>query len=525
MKIPFLLLAFCFWQFGISAQKTAGGYVFEDVNNNGKKDRNEKGIAKVAVSNGEDVVITDAKGKYQLPIGDDNIIFVIKPSGFKTPVDDKNLPVFHYNYKPSGSPRDLKYEGISPTGALPQSIDFALVRNSEESDNFRFFAFGDPQVTNPQEVDYFKRGIVDEVKTVKEISFGISLGDAANNNLDVFPLYRDAVAEMGIPWYNVKGNHDRNADATDDKYGDETFELFFGPANYAFQYGKVHFFILDDIISPSPVKELDYIGGLRDDQFKFIENYLKLTDKNDLLIFCVHIPVSFTPRSFGNADRLRFFDLLKGHENVLMLSAHTHVQKQLFSEKTLGWDGEKPFHDFNVGTTNGNWYSGEFDNAGIPVSTMADGTPKGYAIVNIEGNKYTFDYKVAGKPADCVMNIYCPKVVPQMRHNPYAVYVNFFLGTGKDKVEYRIDGKIWKDMQPVEEYDPYFIYLSQRWDFSETLLQGRRPGLPSRCTHLWKGNINTTLDTGEHQIEVRVTDMFGRTHLEKTVYRIEKPFF
>ncbi|HCW65539.1 MAG TPA: metallophosphoesterase, partial [Leeuwenhoekiella sp.] len=52
---------------GLTAQEQAKGYVFEDLNANGKKERKEKGIPNVAVTNGEAVVLTDAKGRYTLP--------------------------------------------------------------------------------------------------------------------------------------------------------------------------------------------------------------------------------------------------------------------------------------------------------------------------------------------------------------------------------------------------------------------------------------------------------------------------
>lgn len=79
------LFVFSAWLFclSLSAQSTVSGFVFEDLNQNGEKDRREKGIPSVAVTNGIAVVLTDASGKYILPVGDDNIISVIKPSGYK----------------------------------------------------------------------------------------------------------------------------------------------------------------------------------------------------------------------------------------------------------------------------------------------------------------------------------------------------------------------------------------------------------------------------------------------------------
>ena len=62
-----------------------------------------------------------------------------------------------------------------------------------------------------------------------------------------------------------------------------------------------------------------------------------------------------------------------------------------------------------------------------------------------------------------------------------------------------------------------------QWDFTEEVLAGRRPGNPQESTHLWRANIPNNLKPGTHTIEVKATDMFGRTFTQKTSYRIEMP--
>src|SRR5689334_16455766 len=86
-----------------SAQTKAIGYVFHDADSDGKKGNKEKGIARVAVSNGRQVVLTDDKGKYELPITDNTIIFVVKPAGYRVPLNSNNLPRCYYIHKPKGS--------------------------------------------------------------------------------------------------------------------------------------------------------------------------------------------------------------------------------------------------------------------------------------------------------------------------------------------------------------------------------------------------------------------------------------
>ena len=229
------------------AQTSASGYVFEDSNKNQKKDNREKGLENVAVSNGVQVVKTDKNGKYSLPVIDGQTIFVIKPSGYQVPLSENNLPKYYYQYKPNGSPSHFEYKGSMPTGALPKEINFPLNKQNE-SKNFDILVFGDPQPKTAKELDYFKRGIVNEVKTNKQKAvFGISLGDLVWDDLSLQNPYKQVMQEIGLPWYNVMGNHDMNYDAKEDFLSDETFEANFGPANYSFNYGNVHFIVLDDI--------------------------------------------------------------------------------------------------------------------------------------------------------------------------------------------------------------------------------------------------------------------------------------
>jgi len=96
MKKIFLSFLAAVLAMGLYVQTTVKGYVFEEMNGNGRRDRNEKGLAGVAVSNSVDVTVTDARGYYKLPVGDDNIIFVVKPPGYRTPLDHNGLPRFYY---------------------------------------------------------------------------------------------------------------------------------------------------------------------------------------------------------------------------------------------------------------------------------------------------------------------------------------------------------------------------------------------------------------------------------------------
>lgn len=509
MNLKYILPSLLISSMAIS-QTSVSGYVFEDLNKNQKKENREKGIENVAVSNGNLVVLTDKNGRYSLPIAEGQTVFVIKPAGYMMGLNQNNLPQYYYQYKPKGSPSDFKYKGTAPTGVLPKELNFAL-HQQNESKNFDILVFGDPQPYTEKQLDYFKRAIVDEVRSNKKNAvFGISLGDLVGDDLSLQKPYADIMKEIGLPWYNVMGNHDMNYDAQEDQLSDETFEANFGPANYSFNYGNVHFLVLDDILYPDPRDGKGYWGGFREDQLQFIQNDLKLVDKNKLIVVSFHIPLEHSSEdNFKNTDRQKLFDALVPFKNALLLSAHTHIQQQIFYGKAQGWNGEGDLHEYNVGTTCGDWWSGTSDEIGLPTSTMRDGTAKGYSFISFKDNEYSVKYKTAGKPEDYQIQLYVPKVIPYPSKTSAKVLANVFMGSKKDKVQYRIDGGKWDEMEYSETIDPNFAQAVFKWDSTETLFPGRRPSNPEQSKHIWTGGFGNKLTLGKHRVEVKANDMYG----------------
>jgi hypothetical protein len=78
----------------------AKGVVFHDQNGNGIRDAGEPGLPDIAVSNQREIVQTDAEGRWSLPVTDDTIFFVVKPSGWMTRLSDQQIPQFYYLHKP-----------------------------------------------------------------------------------------------------------------------------------------------------------------------------------------------------------------------------------------------------------------------------------------------------------------------------------------------------------------------------------------------------------------------------------------
>ncbi len=106
-----LVAAFSFG--GAVAESTVSGVVYDDANGNRSFDGGESGVPGVGVSNGREVVETDAEGRYALSVSDDTIIFVLKPRGWRPVRDANHISRFYYVHKPGGSPdEDFRFWGV-----------------------------------------------------------------------------------------------------------------------------------------------------------------------------------------------------------------------------------------------------------------------------------------------------------------------------------------------------------------------------------------------------------------------------
>src|SRR5579871_1640527 len=202
-----------------AAEDAAGaqvaGLVFEDRDGSGMASAANPGLAGVLVSNGRDVTVTGADGRYTLPLPDEATIFVVKPAGFTPPLELKtNLPRFYRHHQPKGSPADLDltFEGLAPTGPLPASVDFAL-RRQDEPKAFNAVLVTDPQPETGAEVDFIREDLIQALAGV-DAKFGLTAGDIMFDDLSLYPRSNAIMGAIGLPWWNIGGNHDLNFEAS-----------------------------------------------------------------------------------------------------------------------------------------------------------------------------------------------------------------------------------------------------------------------------------------------------------------------
>ena len=558
------------WAAPSATVEMATGMVFEDLAGDGVRGPGARGVSGVLVSNGREIVRTDATGRYRLSIADGDVLFVIKPSGWTTPMTGHHLPRFYYVHRPNGSPQYLArevpgadrlnptwfYKGSAPTGPVPASIDFGL-RRSPEPDEFTAIVFGDTQVSHDKQIDYMARGTVSELLNAPGVAFGISVGDLVNVGLlHLFGPLNELQAKTGFPWYTLPGNHDQNLVTPNDFLAEEQYRATYGPTVYAFEYGPVSFLMIGNV-RRTPFEKLEnpdapagtgtpapapYHCGLRDEQWRFVEQYLRTVPPARQLVISMHmdmkgldpgtdavqltdgenndIPVRDTNASQAFTHRL--MTLISGRPHTLSISGHTHINRHLFFGNEIGFTGPGKHHHFNTICVRGAGYRGMFNELKIPSCQAEDGMPAGYSYVTFTKDSYRIRYKPSRHPAGYQMNVFVPAVMHPEKVAGTTVLANVFASSERSTVKMRVNGGEWKPMTFNPQADPSIAWVMEEEKSPSPWLGSKyNPAdKPIIAYHVWEAKLPSGLPAGTHTLEVDSVDMFGQHDATATFFRI-----
>ena len=513
------------------AVEWAQGTVFEDRSGLGRRQDGDPGIADVLVSNGLDVTRTDRDGRYQLRIYNGSTIFVIKPSGWSVPVDPvTRLPRNYYRHSPHGTPVSLKYAGVDATGALPENIDFPL-RRAEEHTGFSVLMFADPQPADRRELDYIRETVISTVEG--DYAFGLTLGDVMSDDLSLYGFYNRLVGQVGIPFWNLPGNHDLNLDAPHPAFARETWKQVFGPTCQAFEYGQALFVMLDNVEPlPKSVNGYSYRGRIGEQQLTFVRNLLAQVPTDRLVVFAMHIPLASALNpddpSSNTIDAQQLLDLV-GDRPSVSFSGHMHTTEHHYLGAAFGRPDADPHHHHVLTALSGSWWSGPPDARGLPLAQSCDGTPNGYHVLEIEGTKYTTRFVPTRERAQMRIMLH-RSADAASKGNPCLltglpvagcdlaatnVLVNVFDGGPRTLVNWDIDGEPVSAMQRILRSDP----LTE--DLFERAGSTRKPWVKAEpSSHIWQGSLPSDLGVGLHRLTVHVTDGYGRSHLSRLVFEV-----
>ncbi|WP_040158470.1 calcineurin-like phosphoesterase C-terminal domain-containing protein [Mobilicoccus massiliensis] len=538
------------------------GSVFVDKNRNSRKDKNENGIAGVAVSNGRDIVTTNAAGQYSLPVYDRMTVFVTQPAGYAVPVNEDNIAQFSYNHFPNGSPK-LKFGGIAPTGALPKAVNFPMVKSKATAKNVQNCAVAsDTQPRNLTELNYAKQGPVRDL--MKRTDLGgcgvMLLGDNVWDDLSLNAPMRDIYRDLRGPIRLVAGNHDMDFDAKDDEGSLDTYRAQFGPEYYSYEVGQTHLIGLDNILYNGAVpnaKSGGYKTGLDAQQLEWLKKDLARVPAHKLVVIQAHAPFVHY-RNTGTQDAKEVFDALKAAgrtaENTLLIGGHTHTMENLLpGDKREEWakkgiDG-LPFHQIVTGTVSGDWHSGNLDEYGLPYAIGKGGVRPGTLTIGLKGNEFVESYKVRNKPYSHRFSLgvnspswreWAPKRLAwrtDKNENEGAapefgdlnvitdedlkggtwISANFFAASTKATVEVSVDGrapKVAELMQPAKGEK-----LNTGWEFADVEgananLLSKNGNVPQDGTSIWRAQLPESLNRGVHTATVKGTDRHGRVYTD-----------
>jgi hypothetical protein len=430
-----------------------------------------KALQGVVISDGYTVVATDKRGKYEFePHPDAVAVFLSTPSGYE--FIHQNGVARHYRLL-----SDLNDK---------KEIDFELIPLTKNDDEHQFIIWADPQVKNDKDVEKMMMQSVPDTKKIiaaagaDALIHGITVGDIVWDELQLFADYDKAVGEMGIPFFQCLGNHDMDYRKGGDETSDDTFTKAYGPTNYSFNRGQVHYVVMDNVRYLG--KEREYDGWFQQPYIDWLKKDLSFVPMDKLIVFCVHIPVHK-----GTKNNEELYKLLEGR-NVHIMSGHTHYNVNAIREK---------IYEHNHGTVCGAWWTG---------SICEDGTPSGYGVYKVKGKDISWHYQASGQSADYQMKIH---ITPYNDTQRQAV-VNIWNYDEAWKNEYFLDGVSKGALEQFEGFDPA-AYTAM---LGPDLPKPRGFAEPKKTNHLFKALIPASAK----EVKVIATDRFGKAFT--SVYRV-----
>ncbi|MDF2115412.1 calcineurin-like phosphoesterase family protein [Roseiarcaceae bacterium H3SJ34-1] len=449
-----------------------------------------RGIEGVLVSNGVDVVASDSEGFYRLPLRADATLFAIKPAHYRFTCDPvTNLPLHYRPYREGEARR-------------PMVHDFIL-QPSDEPDQFEVVLFADPQPETHRHIDHIRDGFVRALVNTTA-KFGLTLGDICGDNLALLDRYDRVVGQIGIPWWNVGGNHDLDYDARDSGDARRTFRARYGPNYYAFQYAKTLFVMLDNVeyagVRPDGAPG-GYRGRIGAAQMAFLGNLLQHWPKDRLIVLGMHIPLqtNWNPQSVrdNTADWQELVALLAGRRAV-SFAGHMHTTEHSYLAVN---DGSRETHHHHVlAAISGSWWSGPDDYKGMPLAMGCDGCPSGYHILSIDGADYTTTFH-ALDAAEGRMRV---EVITS--EDATDVFVNLFDGGPMSHVHVRSAGGEKLSLSRVRRTDPLIEAHYTKPDADRRSWIKAEP-----CEHLGHVRLpQPALSSQVTRLQIEARDEYGR---------------
>ena len=356
-------------------------------------------IENVVVSDGFSCVKSDKNGVYQIVRHDKStMVYLSIPAEYEIPVDVGNHPAFFKRFTLAKDERfrhDFQLE-LLPGGKQTQ---------------FTLLALADIQVHDSNDVDRFRDETIPDINNLVPSlvnPYGITLGDVTNkNNSAMWTKVRQAMTNQKITFMQCMGNHDHLNELSPNDHSKttsywksvENFQKYFGPQNYSFTRGDVHFVVLDNCLHGEKPDNAgathEYATGLYDWGYEWFLQDLSFIPKSKAVVLCCHIPFRDGGGDNHNNGRYRkeILNILSEYREAHILIGHTHCMYNWIHTV----NGKRIQEHINAAVCGQMWHG--------PIGR--DGAPNGYGVYEFEGTTLkNYWFKGTGVDKDVQMRCY-----------------------------------------------------------------------------------------------------------------------
>ena len=427
----------------------------------------------VLVTDGYGFARTDARGRFELDANDEALfIAVVTPSGYVAP-SDAGIPQF-----------------FLPCTPERKRYDFLLKRWSESTGRYELLAIADPQPKTEAHFERLRTEIIPPLRaaTADGAQRGMPqaaliLGDIVWDAPELMDPVKRQFASLEIPVYPVIGNHDHDQTKSTDREATANYRRHFGPTYYAFDLGRTHYIVLDDIVYRS---RRDYDEQIDSVQIAWAVDYAKRLPAGSRVCIAMHAPLVKSWLGFREmASAAPLLEALEGHE-VHFITGHTHLNSN--------YDIRDNVVEHNVAQVCGNlWWD--------PLNW--DGTPKGYQHFSENGDRFEWSYRTLDAPEGRQLRLWRPG---QVAACPDKVVAKAWNWDPHWTVVWYEDGRYRGAMQRIELDDPdYAAHLDSLKAAGRKLSKVQR----SRNTNFY---FAARPSAGAREVRVEATDRFGNRY-------------
>ncbi|MBP3483008.1 MAG: calcineurin-like phosphoesterase C-terminal domain-containing protein [Alistipes sp.] len=308
-----------------------------------------RGIADAVVSDGVNVVKTDAEGYYALPsdIAKTEFVMLSTPRGYEVDAYDGFLPAF--------------FRAVDKSAAAPQRFDFDL-KKSGDNDEYVLVVVADEHVSGrvldvpayggkvvaPTDSLQYEGVFLPRLKEYVASApagtkfYGLNLGDMTHSeywyrNKADMDAYIRLSKDIPFSMYHCIGNHDHCHKFTDDYNAEAEYRKHFGPTYYSFNLGKVHYVVLDDMLYHG---RNTYDRIIAPEQLEWLKKDLAALDPEvKELVLAAHVPLTMNAATFEGYKPLlnnwnELYAVIRGY-NVHILTGDWHASATVLVDENV----------------------------------------------------------------------------------------------------------------------------------------------------------------------------------------------